>query len=213
MDNASFAAVAITSFILSQNITVCVILIMSNYKAVSDVDEEQFEEEKGYDKDGRSKTALTVDQETKLDENNMEKGNEITFIVDRVHGLNLIVPDHNWGPMHIYDRRNNDNINGIVITADINCPTCIGDYKLTQGKWYYEVKVIKTKNARFGWGLHSQRNSSYKYRAIGNDSKGWAFGLDNGTPQKWTGDESTDLENKQLQFPDEEYPWYDSDDE
>ena len=98
----------------------------------------------------------------------------------REHGFELIVPTKpmNWGPFTM-----NIKEEGIEMYAPSGYPTVIGNYRLTQGKWYYEVHLIQTQCGQMGWGLHSQACHSAGGLGTGDCRKGWAY--DGYRSRKW----------------------------
>eukprot|EP01084_Bolivina_argentea_P278377 475540_1 len=81
----------------------------------------------------------------------------------------LIIPD-GWGSMSLAKHEM-----GIQVHSQSGYSTVIGNCKLTRGKWYYEIQLTIPERGQFGWGLHTQNNSSLDLKGTGDDVRGWAY--------------------------------------
>ena len=86
-----------------------------------------------------------------------------------------------WGKMELVP-----SDTGITLNGTEGQSTAIGNYKLTSGKWYYEVEYIDAPYSYLGWARHDRESST---QPTGADNKGLSL---------WTTNECYTL--KQLPF-------------
>lgn len=70
-----------------------------------------------------------------------------------------------------------------ILSKDLTCGTQGGgfpsvgckDFPVSQGKWYYEVKVISAGCVQVGWATTSYKGDADGGQGVGDDSESWAY--------------------------------------
>ena len=109
---------------------------------------------------------------------NLENNNQF-IIKSKLKWINfmkhkVIVPNK-WGQLQIIENENKIEIINKLTLNKGGYPIAIANYKLTKGKWYFEVFIDNIRVARIGWGLHSQSLNAENSDCLGDDQKGWGF--------------------------------------